>query len=102
MKTWQRNFDRRLSSMEAVVPVSNEVQSGTHQHSSIRLQEEVDRLSGDIVSCLQQLVRIPSITGSEAEIAEHIAQLLRGMKMQVQVLERSEERRVGKDGRARL
>ena len=73
--------------MAAVVPVSNEVQSGAQQHSSTRLQEEVDRLRGDIVSCLQQLVRIPSITGSEAEIAEHIAQLLRDMKMQVQVLE---------------
>jgi succinyl-diaminopimelate desuccinylase len=56
-------------------------------NSASLLQKEVDVLREDIVECLRNLVKIPSITGDEAAIAAHISGLLREMKFEVEVLE---------------
>ena len=56
-------------------------------NSAALLQKEVEILREDIVECLRNLVKIPSITGDEAAIAAHIASLLREMKFEVEVLE---------------
>jgi succinyl-diaminopimelate desuccinylase len=63
---------------EVVLSVSN---------SAALLQEEVEVLRKEIVECLRNLVKIPSITGDETKIAMHIAGILREMKFDVEVLE---------------
>lgn len=44
-------------------------------------------LEAETVACLQDLIRIPSVTGDEAAIGSHVATILRGMGFAVEVFE---------------
>ena len=52
-----------------------------------RLHRWVDDHAGEIVSLLQAMVRIPSITGDEARMGAFVADYLRGLGLTVEVLE---------------
>ncbi len=56
-------------------------------NNATRLLGAIERMSEETVALLQSLVRIPSITGNEAQIGVFVADFCRGIGFQVEVLE---------------
>jgi len=58
-----------------------------NQETNRTLQREIDLLAPEIVETLQELVRIPSITGDEARMGATVAQRCRDMGFAVEIIE---------------
>ena len=50
-----------------------------------KLMDEVDARKDKVINLLQQLVRIPSVTGEEGEIQRFIADYLKNLGLEVDV-----------------
>lgn len=52
-----------------------------------QIRDSVDALRDDLIQCLQELVRIPSVVGDEAQCQEYMEQLYRSLGLSTQAIQ---------------